>query len=203
MAKYQIKPGDIRKYLSGFMKQLQDLHRPIEEFKNVIRKDRRKKINDRKGASAIQFQVGDFVLVALVKKRLHSKLHMTWTGPFQIVRIINEFVYEVESIVGNQIQEVHAVRLRFYEDKYLQITEEMQEQFLNDQFNYEVEKLIDLKFFKDLEFLVRWRGFDEAFDTWESARSILEDVPEMVDKFIRTNPRNKYLPELQTLKRGM
>ena len=32
---------------------------------------------------------------------------------------------------------------------------------------------------------VRWRGFDEAFDTWESLDNLLEDVPALVKAYAR------------------
>ena len=64
--------------------------------KQVVRRRGRKP----KRATLPSFEVGDKVLVAQATRR--DKLSMTWTGPHEIVRTVNTFVYEVRPCVAEQ-----------------------------------------------------------------------------------------------------
>lgn len=47
-----------------------------------------------------------------------------------------------------------------------------------------IEKIIDKKKIKGLiHFLVKWKGEDEKFNTWEPRKVLIEDVPEMLKEF--------------------
>ena len=41
-----------------------------------------------------------------------------------------------------------------------------------------------------MELKVRWLGFSEQFDTWEPVSNLVEDVPDMVEAYLRKNDRN-------------
>ena len=38
-----------------------------------------------------------------------------------------------------------------------------------------------------MELRVRWLGFTEQFDTWEPVHNLVEDVPDLVEAFLRKN----------------
>ncbi len=124
---------------------------------------------------------------------------MRWEGLYQVCKVDNDNVYWVVEIsldteVTNEPFEVHAQRMRFYEDKYYEVTETVLEQFLLDRNHYEVSALIDLRLEHELEFQVRWRGFTEEYDTWEPALNLIADVPTMVEKFVRANLHHSLTP---------
>lgn len=55
---------------------------------------------------------------------------------------------------------------------------------------HEVEEIVDKRYdeiSKSHQYLVKWEGFKNGYNTWEPESSLLEDVPEMVidynDKF--------------------
>ena len=39
----------------------------------------------------------------------------------------------------------------------------------------------------NMQLLVRWLGFSEGFDTWEPVETLVEDVPDMVEAYLRKN----------------
>ena len=58
-----------------------------------------------------------------------SKLVSTWAGPFRIVTVDEMNVYGVQNIVTGEVKDVHVVRLRFYVDKYMDMTVALNEVF--------------------------------------------------------------------------
>ena len=76
------------------------------------------------------FKVGDFVLVARVRKLGRvPKLVQTWTGPWRIVPGGSEHVRVVEDIVTGEPEEVHVVRKRPYADSSLVVAADVREVF--------------------------------------------------------------------------
>jgi hypothetical protein len=188
---YRLKPGDYERYFQGLASQLEQLHAPISDLKAQIRAEHRR-THDRKGASHAQYRPGDFVLISVVKTWLHTKVDMTWIGPYQIIAVVSQWVYKVLPVTlvsvpdPDKAIEVHAARLRFYEDAKLNVTDSIKEQFLHDVNHYEVEAILDIRRNDanfELQLLIRWRGFPPEFDTWESAESISKDVPKLVQQF--------------------
>ncbi|XP_033333126.1 uncharacterized protein LOC117224363 [Megalopta genalis] len=55
----------------------------------------------------------------------------------------------------------------------------------DDQKEFEVEKIIEVHFKKNKtkEFLIRWKGFSQADDTWEPEENL--NCPELIDKFMQ------------------
>ena len=56
-------------------------------------------------------------------------------------------------------------------------------QAIKDDTTYEVEAILNKKYDKDLKsyiYLVKWKSFNHEHNTWEPARSLIEDVPDMI-----------------------
>ena len=76
------------------------------------------------------FEVGDYVLVARVRKPGRvPNLVQTWTGPWRVVSGGSEHVRVVEDIVTGETKEVQVMRMRPYADSSLVVGAEVREVF--------------------------------------------------------------------------
>ena len=138
------------------------------------------------------FGIGDYVLVAFAMKRDKDKLVVNWRGPYRVVQVVNPRVYEVEHLIDESKRFAHATRLRFFADKYYQVTEEIiaeiESEASYDGF-FDVECLREIRFNEETmewEFLVYWRGFDPIDATWEPLSALMETIPDVVIKYVET-----------------
>jgi transposase InsO family protein len=160
---------------------LQDMHKAVMPVKQDLRNQRRKSRNDRLKTQQVNFDEGDFVLVATVNPR--DKLEARWKGPYRITKIVNDLVFEVEDLLSKSKKEVHASRLRIYKDREIDVKVKEHLQFHNRMF--EVYKILDQRTNEGRkEVLVQWRGFEAAEATWEPLESIMEDVPQLYQEFV-------------------
>ena len=84
-----------------------------------------------------------------------------WTSPHQIIVITNSHVYTIKHLV-TKVQEVHAVRMKFYCDTSLKVTKELKEHVAQQGI------MLDVKAFKghkkskkkmnEWTMLVQWAG---------------------------------------------
>ena len=143
-----------------------------------------------------RIQVGDLVLVAEAVK--NNKLAMTWTGPHTVLSAISPFVYSVKPalLIDNKRKPktVHIVRIRRFSAGALATPADRQaieQAALQDYPDNIVEKFVGHSFddspAKKLRITVRWLGYDSAHDTEEPADQLMEDVPEMVETYLRAN----------------
>mmetsp|Transcript_18474 Transcript_18474/g.22625 ORF Transcript_18474/g.22625 Transcript_18474/m.22625 type:complete len:133 (-) Transcript_18474:563-961(-) len=89
---------DYDKYLHEFAAQLDRLHEPIPTLQALLRKRHRDIKNRRLGVSDVQYQVGDYVLVSIIKTWRHTKASMRWEGLYQVSKVDNDNVYWVVEI---------------------------------------------------------------------------------------------------------
>ncbi|CAM9475825.1 unnamed protein product [Ascophyllum nodosum] len=93
------------------------------------------------------FEVGDYVLVARVRKVGSApKLVTTWTGPWRVVSGGSPHVYNVQDIVTGETKEVHVVRMRAYADSSLAVGAEVQGLFemTKHQGEYEIQDILNI-----------------------------------------------------------
>jgi hypothetical protein len=143
---------------------------------------------------AVDFTVGDYVLVCVPEpSRRHKVLHR-WTGPWLVHRCVDNtayLVYEVQHLLTNEIKTVHADRLALYYDPSLDVTDELR-QFTGRQGDeYLVRELCDVRRFADGTWMVRvaWEGFESPHhDTWEPIDELTLSVPALVSSFLRRLP---------------
>jgi hypothetical protein len=84
---------------------------------------------------------------------------------------------------------VHSTRLRFYHERSLDITAEIQAHLAHQKRSYEVSAFRDLRYdaeSKSYYVLVSWVCFEESEDTWEPLQMLFEDLPNDVLSFLHS-----------------
>jgi hypothetical protein len=109
------------------------------------------------------FQVGDYGLVAEHRKSGVSKFQVKWKGLLRVASVESDYVFIVENLFTKELKAAHATRLRFYKDKYLNVTAELaQAAEHNDHQLYVVSKILDARYSEQEifhELFFAWRGF--------------------------------------------
>jgi len=146
------------------------------------------------------FNVGDYVLVAYPdtmytgKGLPPTKLMPIRKGPMKVLEL-NKDAYTVLDIVSRRTQVVHISRLYpFYYDDTRVDPENIA---LHDSEEYVVESILDDTIDKNVpkrhwQFRVRWKGYDEDEDTWNSWDS-LKHV-EALHIYLRQAGLQNYIP---------
>ena len=82
---------------------------------------------------------------------------------------------------------VHARRLEFYADANLNVTEEVRTQIQYQVGENEVERFTDHRRQPrhGWQLRVRWWGYGEAEDTWESVATMVDDTPVSVHEYVK------------------
>eukprot|EP00924_Labyrinthula_sp_SR-Ha-C_P002337 augustus_masked-scaffold_16-processed-gene-1.7-mRNA-1 protein AED:0.39 eAED:0.39 QI:0/0/0/1/1/1/2/0/539 len=139
----------------------------------------------------IQYAEGDHVLVSEHGTPSASeKTRLNWIGPYQVVEIVSDNVYQVESLLG-KLKTVHGSRLWFYADKLPVGSTKLKSLFAHNFQSLEVESIIEIRLTRSApvyyEVKVRWLGFQESDDTWEHLVSIYKYLSLMVRSFVEND----------------
>ncbi|CAM9851547.1 unnamed protein product, partial [Chrysoparadoxa australica] len=158
------------------------LHKPISDAAEAGRASGR--ANMSKGRIA-GFEVGDYVMVAQVKRRgRQHKLVATWTGPYRVTATRSENVFAVQHLLTGIIREHHAGRLSWYADSHLNVTQEIKDSIvqLESQGQYDIDKLVAVRdsSASGLQVHVAWHGYEEPEWTWEPLAEIFTSAPTLV-----------------------
>jgi hypothetical protein len=149
------------------------------------------------------FQVCDFVLATEHRKSGASKLRMKWKGPRRIVSVQSDYVFFVENLLSKELRAAYATRLRFYEDKELNVTAELaQAAELRNHQLYVLTKILganhnEQEMFHEL--LVAWHCFPVGEATWEPYSVVIEDVPEMAAKSMESQDDTDMVRKIRSL----
>ena len=139
------------------------------------------------------YQIGDKVW--LEGRNLHtthpsSKLAPRHYGPFTITRVVSRTSYQLKLPPQWKIHDVfHATLLTLYKETALngQSYQEPAPDLIDGQPEWEVESLLKVRRrCNQLQFLVRWKGFSEAHDSWEPVKDI--HVDKLVQEFYKKHP---------------
>ncbi|KAJ8558819.1 hypothetical protein ON010_g8630 [Phytophthora cinnamomi] len=174
-------------HLVEIQEALTNMHKKLTETSEKKREQARKRQAARSGVVLIKFSLGDFVLVGQVLSRA-NKLAIQWKGPRRVVKILNDYTFEVQNMVEPfDIQVVHASRMKLYAEAGREVTEDLVQHIIHGEGGHLVERFIECRFGRELrawEIKVKWFGLDELEASWEPARIMLEDQPGLVEKFI-------------------
>jgi Chromo (CHRromatin Organisation MOdifier) domain len=129
----------------------------------------------------------------LKTSHLTKKFALKRYGPFPITDVISPVVYRLSLPLTWKIHNVFHVSL-------LMPYKEMEEhgpnftkpppELIKEQEEYEVEQVLASRLYgrwKKLQYLIRWKGYSHAHDSWESADDV--HAPDLVQTFHRSNPQ--------------
>lgn len=171
---------------------IDNIHKSVSVRRTRRRDDAIRKHNSKTHIQEVNFEVGDFVMVAKRQKHDGQKLRVIWTGPRRVTRAVSDLVYECEDLVSGDTDDIHANRLKLYSDSTLNISQELLDTIDHNEIHYNIlENILDLRFNSETgiyEVQAEWRGFDDEDPTWEPVSVIHEDVPDKLSKFFDTHP---------------
>jgi hypothetical protein len=98
---------------------------------------------------------------------------------------------------------VHANFMRFYKDKSLNVTEELEQAAEhNEHQRFVVSTLLDLRYNDEemrYKIQVAWRGFPVADANWQPYDVMAVDVPEMMRKFLDVHNDKEMVAQVRSL----
>jgi transposase InsO family protein len=125
-----------------------------------------------------KFAAGAFVLYwrPAIEKGRSKKFAELWKGPFRVVRALGDTTYEIELVARpDEKHKVHVSRIKAYRERPGDVVPP--EHFI-------IEEIVDRRHRKrGVEYLVKWRNFSAAANSWVRAADMNAD--ELVASFER------------------
>ena len=190
-----IQTDQIIKSIEHLQNSLQHMHKEILSATETERQSHRDCKS--KHRTLPNFDIGDYVLVAIPENKTGSKLDFFWHGPYRVVEVHASYVFTVENLLTGEQQKIHGDRVQFYCDKKLNITDDIIQQLQYDMSNRQVEKICDVRLdtsSTDVEYLVKWRGFSELENSWCPGKNIRKNFPGAIHNFVVHFPNHPFLP---------
>ena len=120
-----------------------------------------------------------------------AKLAPRRYGPFPITRVISRTSYQLKLPPQWKIHNVfHTTLLTPYKETPLNgsQSQEPTPELIDGQPEWEVEQILRVRrHWRQVQYLVRWKGFSEAHDSWEPATNVHAD--ELVQEFYKRYPK--------------
>jgi hypothetical protein len=169
---------------------MDQMHKDVNALVSSSRENRRKSHNNKRIVKNINFEIGDYVLVAKTQKILKDKLTVRWEGPYMCVGTVDPNIYVVQHLLKKDITiECHSSRIKLYADRTLNITESILASVMHDSDNVAVvDHIRDIRNNATTgapELLIHWKGYDDIHDTWEPFDVMQQDIPAMVSSFLK------------------
>ena len=184
----------IRTHLDQLSDCMRRLHTEV-----VDRRLKRQLQNRRQQGDAIpgKFQVGDFVLCAHRQNRKRLALFANWTGPWIVKEQLSEWLFTVQ-LLGSEgdanTKTMHSRLMKFFAASDCNKTRQLCLSAQTEVDMFEVERITDYKYdFAKQELLlqVKWKGFDEDFQTFEPVTHMLNYCRHLVVEFLRNQLEEK------------
>lgn len=108
---------------------------------------------------------------------------------------ISDHVYQVEDLRNGNVDDIQALRLKFYFDSSLD-TEAIFPHILSSETGMAISRLLSLVESEEGAILVsiRRKGVNPEEDTFEPLKSVYEDVPKLLHKLLNRNSTPTLLP---------
>ena len=99
--------------IDGLQRVFAEMHKYVAEkvTKNHARQIKHQ--NKKTNLIVPDFGLGDFVRVRRAQNKGH-KQSFRWVGPRRVVKVVGDLVYDVENVITNEVERVHASRLLTY-----------------------------------------------------------------------------------------
>ena len=146
-----------------------------------------------------RFDVGSYVLISYNPQKMNAKpptkLHPRLKGPC-LVAYVQGDKYSFQNLDTEEIEDYHVTRLREfrYDERYV----DPRDITLRDRDEFFVEKIFLAHHgdvvgrLKTLAFHVKWRGFDESFNSWEVWKNLRET--EIIHRYLILHGLQKLIP---------
>ena len=168
----------MKKYLTELAEELETISNRVYDINARIRDDSRKYANKRITPSDLQYQIGEYVMVSRIGVELFpDKLKLIWRGPYLIEDIVGHDLYKLISPTDDFI-EVHSRRVRYYDGFSFEFDEVVKKILMHDHGSQEIERFVGLRLQNgEYQLKCRWRGLEEGDDTWQEAKSLIDQYP--------------------------
>ena len=177
--------------IKSLLTSVDSLHKQVSATRSRTRQKSINTHNQRTNVQPVNFDIGEFVLVADVQSSVGSKLKVQWKGPFRVVRTPSPFISTVQDLVSGVERDVHNTRLNFYSDANLNVTEELLATVEHNEPHFEtITKMLGLKYNSDknqYEVKCKWRNFSHEEPTWEPIQNLYEDVKDMLNSYLENH----------------
>lgn len=180
--------------VTAFAESMQQLYREVRL--GILKAQERQRAHANKNRRDVEFKVGDRVWLSASFRRPHMtvlnakpKLNPSWLGPFRVKRVINPVVYELE--LTTAYQKIHPV----FHASFLKECLDGEEQFpgrpdyeavpppdlIEQEEHFWVDcflnhQYVSYKRARYLQWMVRWQGYGESYDSWEFDEDLKEDL---------------------------
>ena len=183
----------VEKHCGKLIDALDKMHQDIRDAQAL--RQRKKAARAANANRAIQFEVGDLVMVAAWGNAAHvkrgSKLSPAWQGPYEVVTPVSTTAYEVRLLgrPDKKLKTVHWSRMKRFADGTFPVTEKLTRTAVNDCQKFNVGSFQAWRFDDDgnVQLKVRWHGFQPQDDTWEDLEQLHDDVPVLVANYLKAN----------------
>ena len=140
------------------------------------------------------YQLGDKVWLEghnLTTTHPTAKLAPRRYGPFMITHVISRTSYQLKLPSQWKIHNVfHATLLTPYKEMTLNGSHNQEPalELINGQPEWEVEQILCVRRYQcQVQYLIRWKGFSEAHDSWEPAANVHAD--KLIQEFYKRYPK--------------
>lgn len=166
---------------------LESMHKEVAEAASRKRESAVSSHFRKTNVQTVNFIEGDYVLRGLLPREKTRKPSLKWIGPYRVIECRSNYLFVIEDLISKQRTEVHGRRLKLFRNKSYNVTEDVM-----DHLKYQQGELLVIDSFQgirsknsDIEILVRWRGFPISESDWVSVKTLKEDVPELLEDFIK------------------
>lgn len=117
---------------------MENIHREVAGARSRKRVTAIRSINEKKHVKEINFDVGDYVLVAQRDAVKQHKLRVRWRGSKRVVKALSDYIFEVKDLITKECEPVHASRIKHFSESSLEVTETLLDTIVHNNTHYNI-----------------------------------------------------------------